>query len=147
MLGKTTEYAIRSLVYVYIQNMQGKRPGFKEISQKIDSPESFTAKVMQKLARCGFVSSMKGRGGGFYFDQPTNPLTLLVVIEAVEGKEYFSKCGFGLKHCDDQKPCPIHDDYSQVRDAMFVLVNSQSIQSLADKIKGHKAVLNRFDSI
>lgn len=147
MLGKTTEYAIRSLVYVYIQNMQGKRPGFKEISRKIDSPEPFTAKVMQKLARAGFVSSMKGRGGGFYFDQPTNPLTLLVVIEAVEGKEYFAKCGFGLKHCDDQKPCPIHDDYSRVRDAMFTLVNSQSIQTLADKIRGHKAVLNRFESI
>ena len=33
MIGKTTEYAIRALVYVYIQNQDGRRPGFKEIAK------------------------------------------------------------------------------------------------------------------
>ena len=90
MLGKTTEYAIRALVYVYMQNIKGKRPGYKEISKEIDSPEQFTAKVLQNLARAELVSSAKGRGGGFFFEEPTNPVTLFKVIEAVEGKEYFS---------------------------------------------------------
>jgi Rrf2 family protein len=143
MLGKTSEYAIRALVYVYIQNIEGKRPGFKEIARKIDSPEQFTAKVLQSLAREKLVSSMKGRGGGFFFDHPTTPLPLYEVIRVVEGGEFFSKCGFGLKLCNCENPCPIHDDYAPVRDGFLKLVKNMTIQSLANKINEHKAVLTR----
>ena len=144
MLGKTSEYAIRALVYVYIQNLEGKRPGFKEIAKKIDSPEQFTAKVLQNLTREGLVSSMKGRGGGFFFDQPATPLTLYEVIRSVEGKEFFFKCGFGLKRCDSENPCPLHEDYAPVREGFLELVTKQTIQSLANKINEHKAILMRL---
>ncbi len=89
MLGRTTEYAIRSLVYIYIQNMEGKRSGFKEIAKKIDAPEEFTGKVLQNLTRSGLISSVKGRGGGFFFSDPSIPLTLFEIIEVIEGKEFF----------------------------------------------------------
>lgn len=143
MLGKTSEYAIRALVYVYIQNINGKRPGFKEIAKNIDSPEQFTGKVLQSLTREKLVSSMKGRGGGFFFDHPATPLPLYEVVRIVEGEDFFSKCGFGLKHCNCNNPCPIHDDYAQLRDGFLELVKNQTIQSLAIKINEHKAVLKR----
>jgi len=143
MLGKTTGYAIRALVYIFIQNQEGKRPGFKEIAKKIDSPEQFTAKVLQILARAELISSMKGRGGGFFFDQPSTPLTLYEVIRVMEGEKFFSKCGFGLKLCDGKNPCPLHNDYSPVREGFFQLVKKETIKSLADKINDHKAVLTR----
>src|SRR5665647_1764926 len=114
MLGKTTEYAIRALVYIYIQNIKGERPGFKKIAKMIDSPEQFTGKVLQNLTRANIVSSIKGPGGGFFFIEPANPITLFKVIEAIEGKEYFLKCGFGLKRCDTNNPCPLHDDFAPV---------------------------------
>ncbi len=144
MFGKTTEYAIRALVYIYIQSTEGKRPGFKEIAKQIDSPEQFTAKVLQHLTRAKFISSMKGRGGGFFFDDPANSLPLFNVVKALEGDAYFHKCGFGLKSCDAENPCPLHEDYSKVREAIFKLVNEKTIQSLANKINEHKAVLNRI---
>ncbi len=144
MLGKTTEYAIRSLVYIYIQNMEGKRPGFKEIAKNIDSPEGFTGKVLQIITRNGLVSSMKGRGGGFYFDNPDNPLTLFNIIQVTEGQEFFHKCGFGLKSCDGDHPCPMHDEYVTVRDSSYNLVNKLTIQSLANKINKREATLNRL---
>ena len=143
MLGKTTEYAIRALVYVYIQNQKGIRPGYKEIAKEIDSPEQFTAKVLQNLARAELVSSMKGRGGGFFFEDSIAPLNLYKVISVIEGEKFFSKCGFGLKLCDCENPCPLHDDYSSVREEFYKLVKSQTIQSLANKINEHKAILTR----
>ena len=143
MFGKTTEYAIRALVYVYMQNQEGKRPGYKEIAKEIDSPEQFTAKVLQNLARAELVSSMKGRGGGFFFEDSVAPLTLYEIIRVIEGEKFFSKCGFGLKRCNGENPCPLHDDYSQVREGFFKLVRSQTIQSLANKINENKAVLTR----
>jgi Rrf2 family protein len=144
MLGKTTEYAIRALVYIYIQNQEGKRAGFKEISKKIDSPVQFTAKILQNLARAELISSMKGRGGGFFFDQPATPLTIFEVIRVMEGEKVFSKCGFGLKRCDCEKPCPLHNDYSPVREGFFRLVKKETIQSLANKINEKDAVLSRL---
>jgi Rrf2 family protein len=144
MIGKTTEYAIRALVYIFIQNQEGKRPGFKEISRKIDSPEQFTAKVLQNLARAELISSMKGRGGGFFFDQTATPLTIYDVIRVMEGEKFFSKCGFGLKRCDEESPCPLHDDYSPVRESFFNLVKKETIQSLSKKINEQKAVLTRL---
>lgn len=143
MLGKATEYAIRALVYVYMQNQAGKRPGFKEIAKKINSPEQFTAKILQNLAREKIVSSMKGRGGGFFYDEPATPLTLYEVIRVMEGEIFFFKCGFGLQRCNSENPCPLHDDYSPVREGFFNLVKTMTIQSLATKIYDHKGVLTR----
>ena len=143
MVGKTSEYAIRALVFVFMQNQIGKRPGFKEIAKKINSPEQFTAKILQKLAREQLVSSAKGRGGGFFFDQPVVPLNLYDVIRVLEGESFFSKCGFGLEHCNCENPCPIHDDYSPVREGFFNMVKNVTIQSLASKIHEQKGVLTR----
>ncbi len=145
MLGKTTEYAIRSLVYIYIQNMKGERPGFKEIARNIDSPEGFTGKVLQIITRAGLVSSIKGRGGGFFFDNSEKPLTLLDVINVTEGQEFFHKCGFGLQSCDANNPCPMHDEYVTVRKSFYNLVNKLTIQTLASKVNQNKAVLKRLE--
>jgi len=144
MLGKTTEYAFRALVYIYIQNMKGLRPGFKEIAGMIDSPEQFTAKVLQNLVRAKLISSMKGRGGGFFFNDPTIPISLFKIIETMEGEAYFSKCGFGLSSCDADNPCPLHDSYAPVRDAYFEMVNELTIQSLANKVNKNEAILSRL---
>ncbi|MDD2279138.1 MAG: Rrf2 family transcriptional regulator [Bacteroidales bacterium] len=147
MLGKTTEYAIRALVYIYIQNSEGKRPGFKEISKMIDSPEQFTAKVLQSLTRAEIISSMKGRGGGYFFDDLSIPLKLSEVIESVEGNGFFLKCGFGLNHCDAGTPCPMHEGYSKVREGFFRFTNEQTIQSLAQKINNNEATLTRVQKV
>ncbi len=144
MIGKTSEYAIRAMVYVYIQNQNGERPGFKEISKKIDSPEQFTAKVLQIVTRAGLVSSMRGRGGGFFFESSEVPLTLYEIIRVTEGDQFFSRCGFGLKKCDAENPCPLHDDYSPVRESFFKMVTKQTIQSLAKRINEHQAILTRL---
>ena len=70
MLGKATEYAIRALVFIYLRNLEGKRPGFREIAANIDSPVQFTAKILQTLTRMEIISSMKGRGGGLLLRSP-----------------------------------------------------------------------------
>lgn len=147
MLGKTTEYAIRSLVYIYIQNSKGERPGFKEIARNIDSPEGFTGKVLQMITRAGLVLSLKGRGGGFFFNDSEKPLILLDIINVTEGQEFFHKCGFGLKSCDSLHPCPMHDEYVTVRNSFYNLVNKLTIQSLAYKVNENKAVLNRLEIV
>ena len=134
MFNKETEYAIRGLVYIQVQNFDGKRPGIAEIAEQIDAPHFYTAKILQQLVRKGFIESQKGKGGGFYFDSKKPDLSLKQLIKATEGDKLFNGCGFGLKQCDENNPCPLHEKYALIRDALNQLVMEENVQSLAQKI-------------
>ncbi len=128
---KETEYALRGLVYIQIQNLKERRPGVTEIAQEIEAPYFFTAKIFQRLVKQGFVRSVKGKGGGFFLDPAKKELPLKEIIIAIEGDELFIGCGFGLKHCDENNPCPLHSQYGLIRDEINKLVTGETIQSLA----------------
>lgn len=55
------------------------------------------------------------------------------LITATEGDRLFSGCGIGLKNCDEEHPCPLHDKYTPIRDSINELVSGETIQSLAGK--------------
>jgi Rrf2 family protein len=131
MFNKETEYAIRGLVYIQLQNFDGHRPGISEIAEQIDAPVFYTAKILQRMVRMGFVESQKGKGGGFYFDNLKPDLPLKQLIVATEGDKLFRGCGFGLNHCDENNPCPLHEKYAPVRNALNELVTEKSVQNLA----------------
>ncbi len=148
MFKKETEYALRALVYIQLQNFQEKRPGIAEIASEIETPQSFTAKILQRLVKQGFVNSLKGINGGFYFDSSKKDLSLKTLIVSIEGDSLFSGCGFGLKHCDENNPCPLHKEYAPVRDGINKLVTEQTIQGLAKKFsENDKIIISRLGII
>ncbi len=140
MFKKETEYALRSLAYIKLQNLKGRRPGIAEIASEIETPQSFTAKILQRMVKQGFVESLKGINGGFFFDTAKEDLQLRKVIVSIEGDALFCGCGFGLKHCDENNPCPLHDNYAPIRNAIEKLVAEETIQSLADKLDNNEKV-------
>ena len=135
MFKKETEYALRALVYIQSENKKGRLAGITEIAREIEAPQFFTAKILQRLVKHGFVMSRKGRGGGFFFDPGKPAVPIRDVIIAVEGDEIFTGCGFGLKFCDENNPCPLHNRYAPIRDRINRLTSGETIQSLARKIK------------
>lgn len=136
MFNKETEYAMRSLVYIQVENNKGRRPGISEIAGEIDAPLFYTAKILQRMVRQGFVQSRKGRGGGFFFDSSRADLKIRDVIKAVEGDNIMTSCAFGLKNCDEMNPCPLHSRYAPIRDKISTLVSEETVQSLARRPQG-----------
>lgn len=134
MFNKETEYALRSLVYIKLQNLKLRRPGLAEIAKEIDAPPFFTAKILQKLVRSGFLKSHKGKGGGFFFDEKEPDLLLNKLIYFIEGDRSFASCAFGLKQCDENNPCPLHVKYAPIRASINKLISEESIGSLAVKL-------------
>ena len=143
MWSKTTEYAIRALVHVALSNQEGRRPGFREIAESIDAPVQFTAKILQSLSRAALVKSVRGRGGGFFFDDQLPDLKISAVIRVLEGEKYFSDCVVGLKNCNPEHPCPLHDQFSKIRNDLVTLAEKETIQAMARKIAGGTARLKR----
>jgi Rrf2 family protein len=133
MFSKETEYALRGLVYIQLQNNLGRRPGITEIAREIEAPPFYTAKILQRLVRRGFIHSLKGKGGGFFFEENKPELTIKELVSHTEGNTIINGCGFGLKFCSDEQPCPLHEQYAPIREAISRLVTNETIQSLAKK--------------
>jgi Rrf2 family transcriptional regulator, iron-sulfur cluster assembly transcription factor len=138
MFNKETEYALRSLVYVQAQNLKGRKPGVDEISGATEAPRHFTAKILHRLVRGGFLLSTKGKGGGFFLDSGKPSVNLLEVVNAVEGSKIFSGCVFGLKECSHDNPCPLHYKYKSIRDSIEELLSTETVLSLAEKYPAYQ---------
>lgn len=143
MLSKAAEYAIRSMVYIWIKNQQGARPGYRMIAVEVGSPEHFTAKVLQTLTHSNLVRAGKGRGGGFYFEDPQKELPILEIIKAIDGDKFFNSCAFGFENCSCGNPCPMHEEFKIVRDGFAEMVEKMTVQTMAGKILSGSATLNR----
>jgi len=85
------EYAIIGLLYLAKQPA-GRMVMIDEISEAEDIPKSFLAKIFQSLAKTGFVSSHRGAGGGFSLAKAATEITLLQVLQCVEGVFALQKC-------------------------------------------------------
>ncbi len=142
MLSKTSEYGIRALIFIQSENQAGKRPKVPEIAKGTGSPTHYTAKVLQTLAKHQLVNSAKGRGGGFFFSEDAEPITLYDVIKLLEGEAFFTRCGFGLDNCSDEHPCPMHDEYQPIREQYIQTVSRLTINDLAEKVGQNKAYLH-----
>ena len=134
MLSKTTEYALRAIVYIALNNAKGQRSGIKEIAKELELPTHFMGKILQDLVRKGVIASMKGPGGGFYLHRPANQINVLEVVRTIDGLEAFRKCGMGMKECSDTHPCPLHDDIKRYRDQLLKTFRDKTIQTLVDGI-------------
>ena len=134
MLSKTAEYALRAIVYIAIQDAQGQKVGIKEIGRELELPVHFIGKILQDLVRKGVIASIKGPGGGFFLHRPASEISILEVVQTIDGLEMFRKCGMGMKQCSDSHPCPLHDDIKAYRSQVLKTFSTKTIQTLVDGV-------------
>ena len=85
------EYAIIGLLYLARQP-DNRTVMIDEISDAERIPKSFLAKIFQSLAKGGFVLSHRGAGGGFTLAKPAPEISLLDILQCVEGAFALQKC-------------------------------------------------------
>ncbi len=132
MFSKACEYAIRATIFITAQTSQGKRSGLKDISRKIDSPEAFTAKILQQLARNNILVSVKGPAGGFEINRKKlDKMKLSEIVSAIDGDSIYKGCGLGLKDCSEIHPCPVHDKFKVIREGLRKMLETTTVQELS----------------
>lgn len=112
-ITRETDYAMRCIAYLARQKR--KVVMADEISREMGIPKSFVAKILQKLARAGMVQSFRGIKGGFSLARDTKEITLLDVIETIEGAVTLNECAVNKNICGFSKTCPVHPVWIQVR--------------------------------
>lgn len=135
MFSKACEYAIRATIYIASQTIIGKRVSIIDVAQKIQSPESFTSKILQKLVKNKIIRSVKGPGGGFEVDAVNlEGIKLKKIVEAFEG-DVLNRCSLGLTECSDIQPCPFHYKYKPVKEKLLHIFENTSLNDL---MKGYQ---------
>ena len=141
MFSKGCEYGIRALTVIAEAGKENRKIGIKEICKSSKTPESFTAKILQNLVKRGIVSSQKGPAGGFYLSKKLENITLYDIVEAIDGKGIFSKCGLGLSECNANKPCPLHSQFEVVRNELNQMCHNNTLKDLVEGF--YEEVYNR----
>ena len=139
IFSNPTEYAIRGLSELVIRAADDKPVMLDDLVRGTDLPRDFLAKVFQKLVRGGVLRSAKGRGGGFRLARPAHEITLIHVVEAIDGPQMLDTCVVGLERCNDQMPCPQHDLYKPIRQRLKDYLTTTTLADLAASLKAKQA--------
>ena len=83
-ISRTTEYGLAAVVCV-AQNCGDGRVMAGRIAKEYDFPTEYLLQVMQQLVRAGVLTSKKGPNGGFNLARPAEDITMLEIIEAIDG--------------------------------------------------------------
>ena len=137
MFSKATEYALRATIYIAQNGTEEKKCSIDEISKAIDSPQPFTAKILQALRKDNkIIRSVTGPNGGFYMTDKSRKQPARCILEAMGEGEVLEKCVLGLDKCSEHKPCPMHSQYKTIKAQLIRLFKTKTIEHLADDIGG-----------
>ncbi len=136
MFSKATEYALRATIFIAQRSSEEAKLGIEEISKAIDSPQSFTAKILHSLTKDNnIVFTARGPNGGYYIPDDKKILPVRSILIAMGEVEALEKCVLGLNKCSEVNPCPMHSGYKSIKQQLIKLFETKTIQQLADDTK------------
>lgn len=136
MFSKSTEYALRATIYIAQKSTENKKTGIAEIAKAIDSPRSFTAKILQSLTRENkIICSVSGPRGGFYITEEAKNLPVRAILDAMGEDTVLDKCLLGMETCSESTPCPMHFKYKLIKEQLVDLFESETIGQMAHYAK------------
>lgn len=138
MLSNTCKYAIRAIVYLSVYGSEQKKIGIKEISAALDIPSPFLSKIMQTMARKKILHSIKGPHGGFSLGRPAVDISIMDIVEIIDGTDIFDTCLVRTTHCSDEEPCGIHDKVTAIRKETRTFFINQTIEDLSSEFRRDK---------
>ena len=117
MLTKAGEYGVRCMLFLAGAGEEDV-VARKDVSEAMRIPGSFLAKIAQNLAKAGLIQIVQGQRGGYRMLRSAEEVTLLEVIEAVEGEIFLNECLFRPESCHRSLFCGVHRVWTDAREGL-----------------------------
>lgn len=134
MLSSTCKYGIRATVYIAGNSKYGEMIGIKKISEDLDLPMPFLAKILQQLVKEKILVSSKGPHGGFSIERDPGKIYIIELVKAIDGEDTFHRCLLRNDNCvnvlKSGTRCILHDDYVKARDSIEKLFENKTVENL-----------------
>ncbi len=135
-INRATDYGVRLMVYL-AANPERVVPR-AEAAQKLAIPGEFLAKIAQSLAKAGFIEIRQGRSGGYRLIKTPSELTLLEIVEALEGELSLNICVTHPEACQFSPHCKVHLVWEAARKGLRDFLNNIYLTDLIDKTDKNK---------
>jgi len=142
MFSTSCHYGLQAMLYIAYHSDNQKNIDLTQIATEQNIPKHFLSKILQLLVKHKLLISTKGPSGGFRLSKPSEDTTLIEIIDAIDGMGVFTQCGIGFKQCDDENPCPIHDEYKKVRSQVQELFDQKSLHELVEDTKKGDSIIS-----
>ncbi len=129
-LTYTAEYAIRAMLHLSSLPF-GSNANISTISREWSIPEAFLRKIIAQLSKAGLITSQRGLGGGVQLANDPTSLTLLDVVEAVEGKITLNKCLVSDDVCPRTDWCSVHMIWGEAQEALKNVLRRENLATIA----------------
>jgi Rrf2 family transcriptional regulator, iron-sulfur cluster assembly transcription factor len=137
--SKPCMHGLRAVIYIASRNVESPVRG-EDIAREEDLPQPFLSKILKILSSRNILHSVRGPGGGFRLARTAEEITLLDIVEAIDGLTQFEECALGWKTCQDDKPCPLHNSWKDMRLGLKEYLSRTPVSALVQMEKSNPRV-------
>jgi Rrf2 family protein len=144
MFSKACQYGIKAAVFIAVNSQENKRVNLNDIAKEINSPNAFTAKVLQILSKNEIITSVKGATGGFEIkNDQLDKIMISQIVDLIDGNTIYTNCGLGFGKCSEITPCSVHFKFKRIREDLKEMLETTSLFDLSNNINNKLAFIKR----
>ena len=129
-LSKKADYALMAMKHLAVR-ADGSSASAREIAEQYDIPVELLAKVLQRLARRGLLTSLQGTRGGYRLARPTAMISVADIIQAIDGPLTVTACSTEAENCGQYAKCNIRDPLWKIKDRIVSALTTCSLQEIS----------------
>ncbi|NIP42943.1 MAG: Rrf2 family transcriptional regulator [candidate division Zixibacteria bacterium] len=133
MLSQTAMYAIKAMGFIANHGDNGPVLS-RTISEKMEIPQNFLSKIMNRLVQEGYLKSIRGTNGGFILVHDPDDVSLKEIAALFMNLNEMKRCFLGLSECDGS--CSMHKQWSPIMDRFEKLLENTSIKKVKVQNRG-----------
>lgn len=139
-ISRRTDYGVRVILDLATLS-EGERASTQEIADRQSIPSPFLAKIISQLSLSGLVTTYRGAGGGVRLARPAAEISLLEVIEALEGPIRLNRCVIQPGACPRDEKCPVHDIWARAQAELSIMLAATNFDELVTSGRAKEAML------
>ena len=113
-ITRQADYALRALIYLS-RLEENEKAATSLIAEDQKIPPSFLAKIISRLAIAGLIHTSRGARGGVSLAKPSDEISVLDVIEAIDGPVFLNECTGNSTSCPFLGSCPLRELWCEAR--------------------------------
>jgi Rrf2 family protein len=128
-ITKADDYAIRAMIHLACLP-DGRVALRQQIAEAQNIPASFMAKILRRLVRASLLNSARGVNGGFALARPAAEISLLDIVEAIDGPLALAECANDPEACKFSCNCPARPVWVRVQAGVQDVLGGASLEAL-----------------
>ena len=130
-ITRQADYAVRAVLYL-AQLGSSQRAATSQVAQEKSIPPSFLAKIISQLSIAGLLHTSRGARGGVTLARDPKEITLLEVVEAIDGPIQLNECVTEKGTCTFEEDCPIHPIWCETQNLLISRLKGTNFADLTN---------------